>query len=184
MESLYPTPLFFQVPQDVLHNALTDEFCELAPDFLCFERFYQAVALNWPHEYTIVDLGGYMGVQGWLFSDFAGYICVDRHSLEHRCELPPNGMHVCSTIQDQLASIVVQSVDLDDFLFICSAVPDKSAQELALQMPNHVVWYPGERMQASGLFAGATIDFFYHLKTKKWNERADKLVWDHIKATM
>ena len=85
MEPLYPTPLFFQVPQDVLHNALTDEFCDLGPDFLCFEDVYQAVALNWPNWYHIIDLGGYMGVQGWLFERFREYICVDRHSLLHRC---------------------------------------------------------------------------------------------------
>lgn len=59
-----PNPLFFQVPREVLRRQLKEASYALGPDFLCFETFYQAVALTWPKDMAVIDIGGAFGIQG------------------------------------------------------------------------------------------------------------------------
>jgi len=187
---LSPTPLYFQLPENVREKALRENSAELGPDFLCFETFYQAVAASWPLDRNIIDIGGFIGLQGWLFRDFNRYICVDSYdfrsrgegiSSPRRCELPDNGLHVLSDGIDYLSNLLQFPVDLSEDVFICSAVPNTRLREMVSKMPNHVVWYPGEEIVASGSCAEDTITVFKHLEESNWRQDADRMVWNAIR---
>lgn len=188
---LSPTPLYFQMPENVRERALVENCAELGPDFLCFETFYQAVAATWPTDMNVIDVGGFVGLQGWLFRDFRRYICVDSYDFRSRgegiptpsrCELPGNGLHVLSDGIGYLSNILQFPVDLSRDLFVCSAVPNTRVREMVSKMPNSVVWYPGEDMLASGFGAEATTAAFNHLERSNWKHKADLAVWKSIKA--
>ena len=180
----YPTPLYFQVPSDVLHDALTAPFCEIDPTFLCFEPFYQAVALTWPYRYNVIDVGGYVGAQGWLFKDFERYIDVDLRLRARRCALPPNGRHVEMDGREYLAQFHSFRAAATNDLFICSAVPDREVREAVMAMPNHVVWYPGREMHVSGPFGSSTVEAFERLDTKRQSKRREMAVMEAIEGEL
>jgi hypothetical protein len=69
---------------------------------------------------------------------------------------------------------------LDHDLFICSAVPNEIVREAVKAMPNHVVWYPGKKMVASGPFARETVAFFRRLKSEGYDEANEKAVFAAI----
>ena len=184
---LNPTPLYFQVPEKVLDEVLRGHRHAISPNFLCFETFYQAVAATWPKDFTVIDIGGAYGTQGWLFRDFERYVCVDSYELKPkdesvggRCELPSNGSHVVADGSIYLSSYRYFEVDQSHDLFLCSAVSDVIVRDMVLGMPNSVVWYPGEPMQANGMHAATTIVEFDRLREEKWHDRADAAVWNAV----
>ena len=174
---LNPVPLWFQAPRSVIHDVLTDNWDELSPDFLCFEHFYQAVAITWPHEYRVFDIGGYVGLQGWLFRHHAGYVDVNEPLNARRAELPAKFEHVVCDGRDFIADYARENGFGEHDLFICSVVPDKSVREAVKRAPNHVIWYPGEEMDTSGPFGEATKRYFDALRRSDWRERADKAIF-------
>lgn len=174
-----PTPLFFRVPKDELDGLLRAHSAQLGPDFLCFEAFYQAVATTWPKDFTVIDIGGFIGVQGWLFEDFRRYINVDVFS-GRRCKLPDNGYQVRRDGFSYLRQFVDSEANTSRILFLCSAVPDKDLRSLVSQMPNNVVWYPWKPMTAFGELEFATYNEFRCLNDSGWNEEKDKMVWEAI----
>lgn len=184
-----PTPLFFQVPWDALDAVMRAHSHAIGPDFLCFETFYQAVASTWPKDMDIVDIGGAYGVQGWLFRDFRRYFCVDSYDLRdsvdgfpvgERCELPENGMHVSCDGIEYVETYLDYGLPSEEVLFLCSAVPNKKLREMVFEMPNSIIWYPGEPMIGAGTHATKTIVEFVRLKSSDWRERADEAVWSAI----
>ena len=140
----------------------------------------------------VIDVGGAYGIQGWLFRDFKQYICVDSYdyvphasgpSIHHvgsRCVPPDNGINVRADGFNYMQPFFYFNTDLSDVLFLCSAVPNKKLREMVLEMPNSVVWYPGEPMRASGARAADTIVEFERLESSGWRERADEAVWDAV----
>lgn len=178
----YPTPLYFQIPEDALRDVLMAPFCEIDPTFLCFESFYQAVALTWPYRYNIIDIGGYVGTQGWLFRDFARYIDVNPALDTRRCALPPNGRHVEQDGIDYLEQFRLFRAVRDDDLFICSAVPDERVRQAVIEMPNHVVWYPGKEMDVSGPFGESTKEAFARLNTESSHKKRENAVMEAIRS--
>ena len=183
-EMPYPTPLYFQVPEDVLNDVLTAPFCELDPTYLGFESFYQAVALTWPYRYNVIDVGGYVGVQGWLFRDFERYIDVDLRLRARRCALPPNGRHVEMDGREYLAQFHSFRAAATNDLFICSAVPDREVREAVMAMPNHVVWYPGQEMHVSGPFGRSTVEAFERLRAERHVKMREMAVKSAVEANM
>lgn len=188
-EMLKPTPLYFKVPFDVRERTLRENCAELGPDFLCFETFYQAVASTWPKEMAVIDVGGFVGLQGWLFDGFRHYICVDNYEMRRlgdefpiptRCELPSNGLHVMMDGFNYVRGFRGSEANLDSVLFVCSAVPVDRIRREVSKMPNSVVWYPGKPMVASGAHASDTIIEFDRLTESRWRNKADEVVWDAI----
>lgn len=186
---LDPKPLYFRVPGDELGRMLREHSASIGPDFLCFETFYQAVATTWPRDMIVIDVGGAYGIQGWLFRDFKQYICVDSydyvpdtpgpsiHHVGNRCVPPDNGINVRADGIDYMQQFFYFHIDLSDVLFLCSAVPNKKLREMVLEMPNSIVWYPGEPMMGTGPFAKATKAEFSRLLACGWHDEADRMVW-------
>ena len=71
------TPLREIIPRAELKRLLSQDYCELEPDFLCFEPAYQAVAKYVPKDYIIVDCGCYLALQAYLFREHRRYIGID-----------------------------------------------------------------------------------------------------------
>ena len=174
---LNPVPLWFQAPREAIDHVLGASYCDLGPDFLCFEHFYHAVSKTWPHEYRVFDIGGFSGLQGWLFDNFAYYLNVDRVGFNVRSPLPDDFCHIMADGCDFLLEYEAEVGFGEHDLFICSAVPDKSVREAVKRAPNHVIWYPGEEMDTSGPFGEATKRYFDALRRSDWRERADKAIF-------
>lgn len=180
----YPTPLYFQVPSDVLHDALSAPFCELDPTFLGFEHFYHSVALTWPYRYRVIDVGGYIGVQGWLFRDFAGYVDLDVALRARRCALPPNGRHIEADGRVYIGQFRSGRATGTNDLFVCSAVPDPELRSMVMELPNHVVWYPGSEMHVSGPFGESTKAVFRRFSSDAWDKRRERAVLDSLRDNL
>lgn len=181
MEGLLPNdplPLYFQVPLVYLSAALQSENSELDPTMLCFEDFYQAVAAVVPRSMAIVDIGGYQGVQGWLFSDFDSYLDVDCYDLpgrtDHtppkRCTLPSGCRHCCmdgDSWLDLFTENLAKHPCLADKVCVISAgVPnDGLRQRIARQCPNSIVYYPFEPLIGSGPYLPKVTERFNELNT-------------------
>ena len=177
-----PVPLWFRVPKLVLRRTFGWYYCELDPGFLCFETFYQSVAAAWPKDYNVIDVGGYMGVQGWLFLDHQAYVDVDTVGMEGRCALPPNGRHVVANWIEYIDQFRLFRADTSQDLFVCSGVPNKTLRELVRTMPNHVEWYPGQEMHVSGPFGDATRAEFDRLNASGWELDASKAALESARA--
>jgi hypothetical protein len=183
--------LFLRVPKGELDAVMRSASAEIGPDHLCFERFYQAVAATWPKGMAVVDVGGFVGVQGWLFESFDEYLCVDRYDAAYprcgsrkprRCALPENGKHVRRDGHDYINMIREFDIDVSDVLFVCSAVPDERLRYLVAGMRNSVVWYPSEDMRGNGPYVADTIAEFDRLGRDGWEEWKEKIVSNVVAA--
>lgn len=174
-----PMPLWFRVPEDVMAAALAQPECELEPTMLCFEDVYQAVAtsLSLAEPTDVIDVGGYMGVQGWLFEHAKSYTDIDLVGLDLRCELPENERHVCAEAFEWLEA---HAHEHEDALFVCSAVPDARVREAVRKTKNHLVWYPGLKTHASGEVAQNALRALGEFKRNNWERTACDEVRDYI----
>lgn len=127
---------------------MSQDYCELDHTFMGFEDKYQLAADIVPKEKTIIDIGCYMGAQGYYFRDFPRYIGVDlpgtkdfyveRFEFNNTTHYENDG---ASWIKDVFPTL---NLDLKDVFVICSAVPNEPLNQLIKDtFPNHLVWYPG-----------------------------------------
>lgn len=157
--------LLEMIPKKELEQALSQDYCELEPDFLCFAENYACVADFVPHDYAILDFGSYMMAQAYFFKDFiGGYWGIDNYGkseLFH--DLKPFLLEGCknkavpmvSTSIQEAVGILKNTIPKDLKVYaICSGVPDKEAvEEVRRNFPNHAIMYPGEESDFSGIFA-------------------------------
>lgn len=157
--------LFEMIPKKEMKNALSQDYCELEPDFLCFAENYACVADFVPHDYAILDFGSYMMAQAYFFKDFTGgYWGIDNYGKSGLFRgLKPFSLEGCrnkaipmvnTSIQEAL-EIFQNTMPKDWKVYaICSGVPDKEAvEEVRRNFPNHAIMYPGEESDFSGIFA-------------------------------
>lgn len=153
------------IPKKEMKKALSQDYCELEPDFLCFAENYACVADFVPHDYAILDFGSYMMAQAYFFKDFTGgYWGIDNYGksgLFHN--LKPFSLEGCrnktvpmvnTSIQEAL-EIFEKIMPKDWKVYaICSGVPDMEAvEEVRRKFPNHAIMYPGVKSDFYGIFA-------------------------------
>ena len=117
------------------------EFSELEFDFLGF--FSEYACVHAPEDFTVIDLGSYMGIQADYFKDCAGYIGVDiAVPVEFRFR-QANATQYQQSIQDFIKdTLPTLGLDLNKVIAICSYVPDQEAQYLVAEtFPYHRVVY-------------------------------------------
>lgn len=150
------------IPEDQ-RDKLRDPCCELDTEFLCFDENYVPIAAVVPRDYVIIDLGCYMAAQAFLFEDHQAYIGVDAFDMNggkpRNSYIPPrrfttsNSMMLSMTIQEFLKKFHLLGLDKERCYCICSAVPDFSATDEALQFfPNCACFYPGRASSVQGRF--------------------------------
>lgn len=155
------TPLREIIPRAELKRLLSQDYCELEPDFLCFEPAYQAVAKYVPKDYIIVDCGCYLALQAYLFREHRRYIgidCLEKQQLFQNLERAStaNSLMLSTRVQD-MRSWLWQGERL---YVMAVAVPDREVQEAVRRMPNHFLWYPGTPADVQGVFARDIQDVF------------------------
>ena len=148
--------LLHLIPKDVLSKALSQYYCEIESDFLCFALPYEAVAECIPATIPVIDLGCYMAAQAYFFRNHPAYVGVDCYEM---CEdfsslrrfSLPNCRHVSAQIQDCAEAL---KEEYPDAYAVCIAVPDNEARLAVSHLfPNHCICYPGEKPDVSGLNA-------------------------------
>lgn len=155
------TPLREIIPRAELTRLLRQDYCELEPDFLCFEPAYQAAAEFVPKDYIIVDFGCYLALQAYLFTRHRCYIgidCLEQDSRFQNLERAKtaNSLMLCARVQDLLPSLWHGS----NLYVMAVAVPDIEVQEAVRRMPNHFLWYPGKPADVQGVYAKEIQDAF------------------------
>lgn len=136
---------------------LNDSYCELESDGLYMGHSYEAASFIIPKNFVIVDLGCYMGAQGFLFEDFKKYIGID---IFEKCfdDSPrrfetSNSEHFYMSIQDFLNSENFKNLDLNNTYAIMNAVPVKEEiKEVFEAFSNVIISYPGTQSVAKGVF--------------------------------
>lgn len=134
------------------------ESIEIDEDFLCFTDLYAPASRLVPSDWTVVDLGGYVGVQAGLFK--GRYVDVDCYDLMgDDLYLPPrrhrasNASHVVSDI---MAWLGANPRLPRRTLLLMSGVPGYAPilHELHRRGGDWAFWYPGTRAVGHGGLGG------------------------------
>ena len=146
------------IPKDKLDEVFKSPYCEIEPGYLCFDEVYKAFRDNTPKDMTIIDLGCYVGLQGFFFRDYAGYIGVDELPDTGADRLPDkydgkiwmprlgpdNSKFYVSSIQNFIKDFDSYGLDKSKCMAVMSYVPDKDAFNKADRFfPNFAAYYPG-----------------------------------------
>ena len=132
------------ISPDELREVLSQDMCELEPDFLGFVDKYYALSKIIPREATIIDFGCYLAAQSYFFKDHKAYIGVDVVREMRRFQ-PPNATHYCGSIQDFLRESIPSIYDPENFRYfaICNYVPDRTASRMVRErFRNCFCFYP------------------------------------------
>ena len=131
------------IPKQEYQDILSQDMCELEPDFLGFVDVYKSLSELIPKHYIIIDFGCYLAAQSYFFSEHERYIGVD--VVDMRRFTPQNATHYVSSIQDFIANEVPKLFCKHNKLMycaICSYVPDFKATELVREtFPNVFCYY-------------------------------------------
>lgn len=73
--------LLHLIPKDVLSKTLSQYYCEIESDFLCFALPYEAVAKSIPTTVPVIDFGCYMAAQAYFFRNRPAYVGVDCYEM-------------------------------------------------------------------------------------------------------
>ena len=140
----YTEHLRFLIPKEEMAEILSQEMCELQPDFLGFVNVYEPLSNLIPEHKIVIDFGCYLAAQSYFFQDHKAYIGVDRVNMKRFT--PENALHCEMSIQEFIANelpILLEKHDIDDFCAICSYVPDREATKLVREtFPNVFCYYP------------------------------------------
>lgn len=141
---LYTEYLRFLIPKEEMTEILSQEMCELQPDFLGFVNVYEPLSNLIPEHKIVIDFGCYLAAQSYFFQDHKAYIGVDCVNMKRFT--PENALHYEMSIQEFIANelpILLENHDIDDFCAICSYVPDREATKLVREtFPNVFCYYP------------------------------------------
>ena len=146
------------IPPAELNEKLSHPYCELEPDFLCFEQYYWPVAEHVPTDYEIYDVGCYMAAQSYMFlnhREYYGIDCYDMYDSDTYIApprfKPENAMHFKMTGQ-QFIHDILPRIDQDKAYFVASAVPDFVMTKLLFSVTkNCLVAYPGRIPMSKGI---------------------------------
>lgn len=135
------------------------EDIEIDPTFLCLTDLYAAAAPLVPADWTVVDLGGYVGVQAGLFA--GRYVDVDCYDLCGGADYTPprrywagNAVHVVSDIASWLGANPRLPRRT---LRLMSGVPryERFMDGLQARGGDWAVWYPGQPAEGHGPLGSA-----------------------------
>lgn len=141
---LFTEYLRFLIPDEEMKEILSQDECELQPDFLGFVNVYEPLSNLIPEHKIVIDFGCYLAAQSYFFSEHKAYIGVD--SVNMKRFAPENAIHFEMSIQDFIAielPALLEIHDINDFCAICSYVNDFEATKLVREtFPNVFCYYP------------------------------------------
>ena len=141
---LFTKYLRLLIPDDEMEEILSQDECELQPDFLGFVNVYEPLSNLIPPNKIVIDFGCYLAAQSYFFQEHKAYIGVDPIKMK-RFE-PSNAAHFEMTAQFFIRHVLpkfLKEYDIDDFCAICSYVNDREATKLVREtFPNVFCYYP------------------------------------------
>lgn len=141
---LFTECLRFLIPDEEMKEILSQDECELQPDFLGFVNVYEPLSNLIPEHKIVIDFGCYLAAQSYFFSEHKAYIGVD--SVNMKRFAPENAIHFEMSIQDFIANELpdlLKEHDIGEFCAICSYVNDFEATKLVREtFPNVFCYYP------------------------------------------
>lgn len=153
------------IPHDILRVFLSQEYCEIDEDFLCFALPYEILSQMIPKDMVVIDFGCYMAAQAYFFQEHAAYVGVDCYEVFTpylRRFQPENAIHVSSSIQ---ACAKALQIVYPNAYAICHAVPDEKARQIVSRLyQNHCVSYPGVTSDVNGRLSRQISRQFHILK--------------------
>lgn len=141
---LFTEFLRYLIPNDEMEKILSQDECELQPDFLGFVNIYEPLSNLIPEHKIVIDFGCYLAAQSYFFQEHKAYIGVDTIKLKRF--RPTNAVHFIMSIQDFIETelpTLLEKYDINDFCAICSYVNDLEATKLVREtFPNVFCYYP------------------------------------------
>lgn len=133
-----------RIPPDEYALVMSQDRCELEPQFLGFINIYKSLSELIPQNKIVIDFGCYLAAQSYLFAGHRQYIGVD--VVKMRRFSPPNSIHYTMSIKQYIENEVPQLFSAHDpltYCAICSYVPDFGETELVRRtFPNVFCYYP------------------------------------------
>lgn len=146
-------PAWEMMPADQIDRVLSQDMCEIGPEFLGFTHIYFALASIIPKYWTVVDLGCAYAPQALIFQHHKAYIGVDVSTKERFSA--PNTTHHDMTIADFVAKHGAD-FDQDRTFAICSYVPNwfrENTRELTQAcFKNVFTFYPASDPSKPSIF--------------------------------
>lgn len=141
---LYTECLRFLIPDEEMKGILSQDECELQPDFLGFVNVYEPLSNLIPEHKIVIDFGCYLAAQSYFFNEHKAYIGVDPTKMKRFA--PPNAAHFEMTAQFFIRHVLpefLKEYSIGDFCAICSYVNDFEATKLVREtFPNVFCYYP------------------------------------------
>lgn len=160
-------------------HVLKEGFVEIEPSSLYMGEIYNAVSAIVPYNYTIIDLGAYMGAQGFLFENHKEYIAVDSYPITNKAETDfespksfviKNGKRYDGFIRDFLEGLKKDATfDPGTVYVVMNAVPicNETINNILSLFPNAAIAYPGTETIVQGILKKEVMSLTLALKKAK-----------------
>jgi len=135
--------LLSMISKESMEEILSQDLCEIEPDFLGFVGNYYLLSMMIPKNFTIVDLGCAYAPQSYLFQQHNKYIGVDNGTVKRFTSA--NTEHKSCTIKSFLESKEFSVLDLNTTFFICQYVPswyEHDIKKVLGKLKNVFSFYP------------------------------------------
>ena len=140
---------------DSIRTIFQCPYNELEGDFLCFEDVYGELSRIIPKDKVILDLGCYVGLQGFFFKEHKGYIGIDMTPDKDNGDIympraitVPNSTFIVSKIEDYLDNLNQAELlwHQNNCFAIMSYVPNQNGiwDRVKATFPNVAGFYPDD----------------------------------------
>lgn len=136
--------------------------CEIEADRLYMGTCYEAASFIIPEDKIILDIGCYMGAQGFLFENHAGYIGIDAFlisDMDNRSFKTKNSSYYGQYLDYGLPDF--GNIDFNDIYVLMNAVPVKDwiTDKIFETFPNITIAYPYEKTRVKGIYADEMLKY-------------------------
>jgi len=151
--------LMDRIGKEEMHKIFSFPCCEIDPSFLGFMENYEDLEEKIPKDFTIIDVGCYLGLQAEYFTEHKAYIGIE--PIWDYSEFSGLGMEVnikdffhttpnSTYMQDTVASFIEKweeyaerfLLDKEKVFVICSAVPSNETDDIEKFFPYVRIAYP------------------------------------------
>ncbi len=123
-------------------RVMSQEMCDIEPEFMCFAEIYEALAKIIPKHWTVIDIGCAYASQCLYFRDHASYLGIEPESVLHFCT--KNTAFLRYSIMEWQKTIKADISDIDKVFAIMSYVPadEESYSLVKTTFKNMFLFYP------------------------------------------
>lgn len=122
---------------------LSQDQCDIGPEFMCFAEIYASLARLIPIEWTVIDFGCAFAPQCWYFRKHNRYIGIDPGPMK-RFQVDNSSIFIGTIRQALSDTIWIEPINWDRTFGIMSYVPAKEYDYFLVKnhLKNMFVYYP------------------------------------------